>query len=448
MRPNIILVTVDSLRYDHLGYSGYNRKTTPFIDSLAIRGTFHKSAYSHSGATQEAFPTILAGVPPPIDYPQCELGIRRGTSVAIELKKMGYKTAGFNSNPYLTERYGYNVGFDEFHSDFEGRATRAGTLTGIGPLGYVRLLMSNSPPITRGDRLTYQLLEWTSKVNKPFFAWIHYMDTHMPYLPPQEYAIKIGVRKQNRVCCQLTYRKMWSSNRRVRKSMQEGQSTLTPGEISRITDLYDASVRFVDHCVEELVGGLEEQGVLDNTFIIFTADHGELLGEHGVVDHGYLYDSVLHVPLIFFGVGVASKIDANPVSHLHVHDSILNVARGSVDNPTPLRPFASIEKGLISSVIYDDSRSSFSCRTSRWKYIETFDKRMNIMRKELYDLEFDREESNNISESYPEKVETFHAVIARFVDENRIQNQKVIPSTFSSEEEKGIQRRLRELGYD
>jgi len=221
-----------------------------------------------------------------------------------------------------------------------------------------------------------------------------------------------------------------------------------PGEISRITDLYDASVRFADHCVKELVRGLEEQGVLDNAFIIFTADHGELLGEHGVVDHGYLYVPVLHVPLIFFGVGVASKIDANPVSHLHVHDSILNVARGSVDNPTPRRPFASIEKGLISSVIYDDSRSSFSCRTSRWKHIETFDRRMNIMRKELYDLESDREESNNISGSYPEKVETFHAVIARFVDENRIQNQKVIPPTFSSEEEKGIQRRLRELGYD
>ena len=100
-KPNLLLITIDSIRTDHLSLFGYQRTTSPNISEFAKVGKNYVMAFSHGGGTPEAFPTILNGVPPPVDIKQHDLGLRRGTSIVKKLKERGYTTAAFNSNPYL-----------------------------------------------------------------------------------------------------------------------------------------------------------------------------------------------------------------------------------------------------------------------------------------------------------------------------------------------------------
>ena len=100
--PNVILITIDALRVDHLGCYGYHRNTSPNIDGLASNGALFRQAISSGGGPREAFPSILASVPPPVRYEEYKSIIKENTTIAEVLRRNGYKTAAFNSNPYLS----------------------------------------------------------------------------------------------------------------------------------------------------------------------------------------------------------------------------------------------------------------------------------------------------------------------------------------------------------
>lgn len=163
-KPNIVLITIDTLRADHLGCYGYNKKTSPALDQIAATSLRFQRAYSAAPLTLPSHTTILTGV-----YPN-KHGYRdnaffaptRYPLVSESLKKQGYHTAAFISGAPLSSRFGLNKGFDYYDDEFQGRQRTA-------------------------DETTSRALEWLKKAQGPYFLWVHYFDPHSPYDPPESY---------------------------------------------------------------------------------------------------------------------------------------------------------------------------------------------------------------------------------------------------------------------
>jgi len=447
-KPNILLITIDSLRPDHLGTFGYGRETSPNIDELANRGRNFTMAFTHGGGTPQAFPPILAGVPPPVDVQQCNLRSKKGVKIVHLLKGLGYETGAFNSNPFLSSYYGYSDGFDQFFHDLKGAVDDRHTFAGGGIMPYLRLVFAR-PPYVIGEDLTQIALSWISRTKRPFFTWIHYMDVHMPYLPPTDSVRAIEHKPCSRYYMVWLYRKMYKSNKRVYRTMDPSLSNLTNRDLANIVNYYDGAIRYVDSCVGALLQGLESQRKLQNTLIILTADHGELLGEHGVVDHGYLYDQDIHVPLIFAGSNISNARVDTPVTHLAIQKTIMDILKvdESYSSNELARGFADFNQGIISTVV-DVRRKSYSCRTMDWHYIETSDSVLNTNVFELYNLKDDPSEEENVAADHLDLVTRFHSRIDDFVSNNRSVGEIPGPRLISKNEEQELRRKFRELGYE
>lgn len=444
-KPNVLLLTIDSLRVDHMSGYGYSSNTSPTIDRLIKSGKKFTMAFSHGGGTPEAFPSILAGVPPPVNIQQCDLGLRRGSSIVRELRKNGYTAGAFNSNPYLSRFFGYSDDFDLFYHNLQGLTERRHTVTGGGIFPYLKLV-TGQPPIIRGEKLVKRFGSWLGQINGPFFAWIHFMDTHMPYLPPSEYVRLFASNPSSRFYMVYLYRKMYESNKRVYRTLNPVQSTLGRKDLSRIVEYYDGAIRYVDSCIGELLGVLESNSSLQDTVIFITADHGELLGEHGLVDHGFLYEQLIHVPLIIAGGQFMHEEVDSPVTHLLIPKTILELA--GIDNSIVLNNnlYSNIDSGIISSVV-DIERNMYSVRTKDWHLIDTFDIVKNKHYLELYDLVSDPDETDNVYESHRDLADTFYQRIQHFIEANSSTVPVANPG-LSKDDERELSKRLRELGYE
>jgi choline-sulfatase len=237
-KPNVLLITIDTLRADRVG-----RGLTPAIDGLAARGTRFTAARSTAPLTLPAHASIMTGTLPP------ENGVRlNGVTLATRptlaraFKDAAYQTGAFVGAYVLDRRFGLSGGFDTY----DDRVQR-------DPSGAARLEAER-----RGDIVVDAALQWLGgRSGTPFFAWVHLYDPHAPYNPPQEFLAKAGANP------------------------------------------YDGEVAFADAQVGRLLAWLQTSGLADRTIIAVTGDHGEGLGDHGELTHGMLaYDSTLRVPLI------------------------------------------------------------------------------------------------------------------------------------------------------
>ncbi len=298
LHPNIILITVDALRADHLGCYGYQRNTSPNIDKLAKQGTVFHNCFATAPATGYSFPGILTG-----RY----LGVDKGdytfwdnildkkfNTLAGYLKDANYYTAAFLNNPHFKINKGFEQGFDYFIN--EGKNAQRMTTSVLGFLNH------------------YQ-------GNKPFFIWVHYLDVHTPYTSPEEYFRvfeKDRFYKENDKILQLysgASRNPFTSQGYIPKiTFRKDKYNL-----NYYIACYDAAILYTDFYIGKLL-----ENIKGNTLIILTADHGESLGEHNVYfAHGEnIYDEVLHIPLIikdnqYFKGGkripaIASSVDIVP----------------------------------------------------------------------------------------------------------------------------------------
>ncbi len=407
--PNIILITIDSLRFDHLGCYGYARDTSPNIDSLASGGVLFLQALSNGGNTPDAFPAILASVLPVMGKER-ELSQPR-TTLAEQLKEVGYQTAAFHSNPFLSRYYGYSRGFDVFndslgeYSLFKGRLwmrTMARRQHGLMARALIKLARILRPvflrvvrrPIVTAEGITKQALAWLKENNDGFFLWLHYMDVHHPYLPLPEYLGKFRDQTVSR-------RKMAGLYRKMLKDPGE----ISPLELATLIDLYDADIRYVDDCIGSLLDSLGEE--LADTVVIVTADHGDEFGEHGRYGHQSLHDGIVRVPLIMAGPGIkggtvvkhqVSLIDLAPtITDLVGLDSVTHF-QGQSLLPV-IKGQESAARGTISILNKSDlGRRYMAYRTPEWKYIrtESLDEANSVLSEELYDLRNDPQERHNL----------------------------------------------------
>ncbi len=298
--PNVLLIILDTVRAASLGLYGYDRPTTPNLERIAERGVVFDRALSPSPWTLPAHGTLFTGRYPheltanwetPLDdtYP----------ALAELLAERGYETAGFVANSFYTT---YEHGLDRGFVHYEDYVVSLGQILNSASLGALvfagrpgfsnnlfRRVLDNYEYFGRkkADHLSNDFLDWVGDGRaRPFFAFLNYIDAHAPFTPPVEYAARFGVRGPRPLLHRIT----------------NDKSTLTDeeraaGDYDR--NRYDASIAFLDHELGRMFDELERRGVLDNTLVIVTSDHGELLGEMGIYAHANsLYMELLHVPLL------------------------------------------------------------------------------------------------------------------------------------------------------
>jgi len=407
--------------------------TSPTIDRLAKEGILFKSAFSNGPWTPFSFPSILTSTYP-LQFPfNFHLSSDR-TTIAEVLKKNGYSTAAFHSNPYLSRFYGYDRGFDVF-SDFlftEDRIKIGGLLSfsqkvkvkfskilnektrnfisklikivNIGSKTWKKLLEFDQKYIEEAGNINKKVFKWLKKVKEPFFIWVHYMDVRMGYIPPKQcleyfkkFTSSLPDETKVRNLCEKNYRHIY-----LRKQ------NFSDEEIKLFIDLYDAEIRYVDEHIKILINEVYGMNLTYDTLIVITADHGEEFLEHGDIAHKpKLYDELLHVPLIFHAPGLGNGIVDDLVSLIDLAPTILDIL--SIEKPkewlgNSLLPLIEGKKkrtngGIISEVLHDGKRK-ICYRTEKWKLI--FNEKENNY--ELYDLERDSKEINNVAGKYPDVV--------------------------------------------
>ncbi|WP_207287833.1 sulfatase [Haloterrigena alkaliphila] len=313
---NIILLSADALRADHLSCHGYHRETSPVLDELADESLHFTNAYSASSHTREAVPALLTG-----EYPDTAVGpdYRLATdTIASTLSEHGFATGGFHSNPFISRAYGFDRGFDEFNDDLHFGKHK------LIALAQRALDKLRNRHYARAEEINERSLSWIDSLDddQPFFLWNHYMDTHGPYEPPGEYEQLYHVEELSGRDAQSLYR----------RAIKDPDS-ITEKEQKLLIALYDAEIRYNDERIGEFLESLRERELLERSLLIFTADHGDAFGEHGYYEHPrYLHDEIIHVPLMVRPPGGADDEVSIPASTLDIAATVEQSVATSSDH--------------------------------------------------------------------------------------------------------------------
>ncbi len=350
-RPNVILITIDTVRADHLGCYGNKDIQTPTLDGLARDGVVFERAISQVPLTWPSHAVILTGLYPFQNGVQDFTGQpleARFRSVAQAFKQHGYATGAVVSAFVLDRSWGLARGFDFYDDAFapEEFANR--------DLGLVD---------RRAGESVDRALAWLKKnPRRPFFFWLHLYDPHSPYDPPEPY-----------------------------RSEYQGH-------------LYDGEIAYADHELGRVIAWLKQNKIYDSSLLLFVSDHGESLGEHGEHEHGFfVYNATVHVPLIVKPParnGFRPSRVARPVETAAVAPTLLEGAgihdtmNGQLRSHGLLEANAPADDAAYSETFYPFSSFGWSplhaLETSRYHYIEA-------PRPELYDLTADPQETNNLA---------------------------------------------------
>ncbi len=333
--PNVLLLVIDTQRGDHLSPYGYDRPTSPRLARLAEEGTLFTWAFSPAPTTLPSHSSMMTGRRV-MDHRAGMGGTRflgvKYPTVAEELRKKGYATGGFVGNIYWTGRHtGLNRGFIHY-DDFFGTPLDGLSRTVLGRAFTYEILpkfgMVDIPGRKDAELVNQELLDWLPGKDQPFFAFVNYFDVHAPYFPPAEFAGKVSPLVTTRRPSKIEIG-AWNEHGRL-----PDDSTL-----SAWRDRYDESIMYLDHQIGVLLDSLDARGVLENTLVIVTADHGEGFGEHGMVHHGgSLYTDQVRVPLILRQPGKVpsgARLDT-PVDLRSLPSTIMEAATGDAGRfPAP-----------------------------------------------------------------------------------------------------------------
>ena len=394
---NVILITVDCLRYDRCGFNGHDRNTTPFLDKLAANSTVFDHAYASGPYTAESFPGILAGQHGfnGAYYSKAVFNALSDDSATIAsmLADRGYKTVAAVSNPQLTEERNFDIGFDDYDnlrtsrgssersSDRDaGRVAEATTeLKNLmreaarwesqelyRPL-YISYRYRQSLsgwPTVHGEQIIKTLFDRISpalKRDEPIFAWTHLMDLHSPIHPD------IGVDSGSKSIFTKLQR------------LNADSARWTNIESRHYDRLYDAALSYVDNQIADMVRELRELDTWKKTVLIITGDHGEALCDRGVYGHPYhyMFDDLLHVPFLIRTPDQGGRRINSLFSLAWLHELIAD-ALSTERFKLPARSGHSshLVPGMDSTIVVSDSLSdhghTIAARTSKYKYIRHF----------------------------------------------------------------------------
>jgi arylsulfatase A-like enzyme len=382
---NLILLTIDALRKDRLGCYGNKSGLTPFIDSLGDKSCIFTKAQACGPYTQASFPGILTSSYF-MDYGHDEeLSLER-TLISEPLKDAGIKTAAFHSNLYLSEMMGWNRSWDVFYDSMEEE---------VDP----------QIPYIRGPEIIRKIESWLDSYmkteSKPFFAWLHFMDVHEPYVPEPKYVELVDP------TLSLSKSEMYGlfENTLLKRDVSD------ESKVTLLGKLYDAHVREVDVYVKKFFQILERLDLLKDSTVIITSDHGDEFNDHGSLSHDdKMYSELIDIPLLVFDPEINKKTVCNKlVSNVDIPPTILYLFgiksedRFQGHSLFPLEEYP--EKGCFGEALFHEAGKGEDINKDAYFYREKDVKiiyRANIDEWEMFDLEKDPREQVNIIHASPE----------------------------------------------
>jgi len=449
---NVLLITVDTLRPDHLGCYGHEGIRTPTIDALAREGALFENAVTSIPITLPSHASIMTGLYPPTH------GIRFNGAFALSdsivtlaeiLGDAGYTTGAVVGSYALDSEFGLDQGFQIYDDSYPAGnvlkfkypklwSSLSRLLLGQILARTLPLDIIFSEPQRRADKVTRVTLDWLEVYGQEkFFLWLHYFDPHTPYDPPSGSGLghpNTGIPDRSLITRDPPYRYWW-------------------GELESLGDVYsryDGEIEYTDHWLSPVFGELNRLGVREKTLVIFTADHGECLWEHDQPGHGYsVFDSELRVPLI---VSLPGTIPAgiripNLIELVDLLPSILDLLEIGIPHPVQGQSFLNIlggeahieERTAYCETLWppkpEDRRRGL--RSTEWKYFTapTGDSEF------LFHLPTDPDELQDLQAERPDLIGTFREKLIMISSELGDKGG-VLPEM--SEE---VEARLRALGY-
>jgi arylsulfatase A-like enzyme/Tfp pilus assembly protein PilF len=391
---NLLIITMDTTRADHLACYGHRGIQTPNIDGLARDGVLFANAFTPSPSTLPGHATIMTGL-----YPYRHGARANGSyklpseqiTLAEILKEHGYATAAVISAYVLDGRFGLDQGFDLYDDDLTEGVQYGAHAFRERPAEFTNRAIFDWLDVHAGSR---------------FFAWIHYFDPHAPYVAPEPY--------------------------RTRYAAQP----------------YDGEIAYTDQAIGHVLAKLDQLGVGDNTLLVLASDHGEGLGEHGEATHSLLvYDSTLHTPLIFHcpALWAEGQVVRTQVSNTSIVPTVLDLLGVEIDlkldGPSLLHPAQQWPQGIyaetISTLTLHGWAPLFAIRHQDEKFIQA-------PRRELYDLVNDPKELNNLFDERPQDAVDLANELSQHVGEDPFGAKALAQATAMDPETAA---KMRDLGY-
>jgi len=395
MKPNIILLTVDSLRSDHLGCYGYGRPTSPHIDALAAQGVLCERVFCSGLPTQPSYTTLYTGQHPlthGIVNHYGKVDLPSGSPFLPELfQGAGYTTCGIDN---LWSRKGWFGRGYEYYIDPSVHQPLKITVT--------------------CDALNARAIPWIrDHADEPFFLLLHYWDVHYPYVPPAEYR-KLFYEGDPTDPSKHSLESAWDHP--IGALARETWLRTPKGEVTDLDyaiALYDQELRYLDDGIGELVAALDELGLAEQTLVVVLGDHGESLGEHGIFfEHYGLYDCTLQIPVIARWPGrLAEAVRVRPkLQHQDIAPTLLQAAGLQIPEAMDGASFWPLLTGEQSGggrerlfSLECSWQAGWSLRTDDFKMILSREPDASVApKRELYDLVGDPEERHNIANERPQ----------------------------------------------
>ena len=434
----VILISLDSLRPDHLSCYGYYRDTSPNIDNLAEEGILFENAISQTHWTLPAHMSIMTSLYPSTHKIYINRRLKRSKKIIAEiLREQGFMCAGFATHMRLKPEFGFARGFDYYtFKEYDFGAKRA-----------------------TAEEVTLKAMNFlTENKDKKNFLFLHYFDIHAPYTPPGNYGIRFDMTYDGKV----TGMDFKSFIKPINNIFATPKNDILERDLEHMIALYDGEIAHLDYYIGMLIKHLKNIHRYDNSLIILTGDHGEELREHESIAHNTLYDEVIKVPLII-------KL---PKWMKQKNKRIREVVQGSIDIFPTIEDILEIPsqpglqgKSLLplindkKTALRDSYTEAYSERLSEWntkeygiairtlkyKYIYTthfditdfsnFQKSDEV--KELYQLDIDPLETINLVDEKKELAQYFQKKIDNFIA-HTLSNQKIDETEKISKKIKGL----------
>ncbi len=469
--PNVLLVVLDTARASRV----YDAELMPNVNRLASGAATYESAYTTAPWSLPSHASLFTG-----EYTG-EHGVHADARqfapdeppLAARFRAAGYRTLGYSNNFWISPSFGFDAGFEGFEVGWElfsggegfaevgkQQAGLLGQLRAFAPkllsLDAPKTLLNAAFLATVWDRhdsgawfTTRRAKRWLEG-DEPFFMFLNYREPHLAYEPPAEYVSEVTPEGETPPDPGAVNQDPWA--------YVTGETEMDAAEFEKLEILYDAELRYLDARLGQLFEALDDRGLLDETIVVVTSDHGENLGEHGLMDHQYcLYDTLLHVPLVIRGPGVAPGRREGLVELKDLHGTLLAAAGLETDPTVDLRgrpdreaiaaeyraPMPSIERlrteyGELpeSALAYD--RGLQALRTDDWKLIRGTDGS-----ERLYDLRTDPGEHEDVSAAASEVrdrlADRLRGRLVPIADDESTETDADVPNA--------IEDRLEDLGY-
>ena len=472
--PHVLWIVMDTVRADRMSCYGYDKTTTPFLNTWAERSIVFEKAIANGIWTVPSHASMFTG----LSVRQHGLGRDRTrlddkfTTVAEVLSEDGYVTASFSNNPWISSQSRLSAGFETTRVVYYLRHLSRFSLE------FALESWGITPPVRWFDRdfggamTNYMIAEWLDiyvNGNAPLFLYVNYMEAHLPYAVPQTYQRMFMTDEQVERSYQLRYNAFGPIVDVMDKRFNfERGSFLNRFDREVLKRQYESGIRYVDERVRELIGMFQQRGILEDTLVIIVSDHGEYLDTHGLWSHRFLaYNDLTHVVLMIREPGRTDglRIDT-PVQPSDLFSTVLQFAGSAFDRPSPyvsrdllaiaarggedriviseyagpFKRFRDRIKNINDPVISHLATPQVTAQDGRFKYMASGDGMV-----ELFDLTADPEETHNVYADHPAEVDRLTAYIREWME--NVPPYAPSDSESNEDADPDFMEALRSLGY-